>query len=107
MLGGFAVGRVAGYRVHRNHRWQSRSGADVAPRPLTGSTIKQVLLDGAALSKLLNQPFKAVPSFPPVFGGSEKLGDSYGSASPADCVGVVYMMQKSAYQSANVKRHRA
>ncbi len=75
----------------------------VAPRPLTGSTIKQVLLDSAALSKLLNQPFQAVPSFPPVFGGSENLGDSYGSASPADCVGVVYMMQKSAYQSADVR----
>jgi hypothetical protein len=73
------------------------------PNLLTGSTIKQVLLDGTELSKLLNQPFKASANLPPVFGGSEKLGDSFGSASPAECVGVVYMTQKGAYQSADVR----
>jgi hypothetical protein len=75
---------------------------NLALRPLTGSTIKQVLLDGAALSKLINQPFQTVPPFPPVFGGSEKLRDDFESAASADCGGVVYMLQKSAYQSADV-----
>jgi hypothetical protein len=76
---------------------------NLALRPLTGSTIKQVLLDGAALSKLINQPFQTVPPYPPVFGGSEKLRDRFGSAASADCAGVAYMLQKSAYQSADVR----
>lgn len=75
---------------------------NLAPRPLTGSTIKQVLLDGAALSKLLNQPFQTVPPFPPLFGGSEKLTDRFESPASADCAGVVYMLQKTPYQSADV-----
>ncbi len=80
----------------------ARPTPNAAPRPLTGPAIKQALLDGTALSKLLTQPFQGVPAFP-VFGGSENLGDSYGAASPPDCVGVVYMTQKGAYQSADVK----
>jgi PknH-like extracellular domain len=76
---------------------------NLAPRPLIGSTIKQVLLDGAALSKLTNQPFQTVPPYPPVFGGREKLRDRFSSAASADCAGVVYMLQKSAYQSADVR----
>ena len=76
---------------------------NLALRPLTGSTIKQVLLDGAALSKLINQPFQTVPPYPPVFGGGEKLRDKFGSAASADCAGVAYMLQKSAHQSADVR----
>ncbi len=75
---------------------------DLAPRPLTGSKVMQVLLDGKALSKLLNQPMRAAPPFPPVFGGSEKLVTRYGLAAPADCVGVVYMTHRNAYRSAAV-----
>jgi hypothetical protein len=75
---------------------------NVVSRPLTGPTIKQVMLDGAALSKLLNQPFLGAPPFPPVLGGREKLRDRYRSASPADCAGVIDMTQKTAYQSADV-----
>lgn len=77
--------------------------AGIAPQPLTGSAIKEALLDGAALSKLLKQPFQTVPSFPSVFGGSEILDDDYGSASPVDCVGVVFAAQESTYQSATGK----
>lgn len=78
----------------------ARPSAGTAP---AGSTIKQVLLDGTALSKLLNQPFETVPVFPPVLGGSEKLGDAYEGGSPAGCVGVVYMTQRSVYQSGSGK----
>ncbi len=78
----------------------ARPAPSAAPRPLTGPAIKQVPLDGAALSKLLDQPFQTVPPFPPHFGGSELLGDRTGS--PADCVGVVFMTQKSVYQSADI-----
>jgi hypothetical protein len=46
---------------------------NLAPRPLTGSTIKQVLLDGAALSKLTNQPFQTVPPYPPGVRGQREV----------------------------------
>ncbi len=82
---------------------QARPAPGASPGSLPGSTVEHVLLDGAALSRLLHQPFQTVPAFPPVFGGSEKLGDAYQSASPAECVGVVYATQKSAYESADVK----
>jgi PknH-like extracellular domain len=76
---------------------------NLIPHPVIGETIKQVLLDDAALSKLLDRSFQAVSQIPPVFGGGEVLQDDYPSASPAECVGVVYMTQKSVYQSAMVK----
>ena len=76
---------------------------NLLPHPVTGSTVNQVLLDDAALSKLLDRSFQAVSQIPPVFGGGEMLQDDYPSAAPAECVGVVYMTQKSVYQSAKVK----
>lgn len=76
---------------------------NLAPRPLTGSSIKQVLLDGAALSKLINQPFQTVPPYPPTFGGREKLRDRFGALASVDCAGVAYMLQKVAYRTADVK----
>ncbi len=36
-------------------------------------------------------------------GGNKILDDAYLSTSPAECTGVVYMTQKSVYQSAPVK----
>lgn len=76
---------------------------NAVPRPLMGSLIQRVPLDGAALSTLLNQPFQALPPFPPVFGGSDSLGDSDVSARPADCVGVGYLTQRNVYRSVEVK----
>ncbi|GBG39914.1 sensor domain-containing protein [Mycobacterium montefiorense] len=73
------------------------------PHPVIGEKVKQVLPDSAALSKLLDRPFQAISQFPPVFGGGEILEDDYPSTSPAECMGVVYMAQKSPYQSADVK----
>ncbi len=80
----------------------ARPAPNLRSRPLTGQTVKQVLLDDAALSKILDQSFKTDPRFPPRFGGPETLQDD-GSASPADCLGVALMLQRSVYQSANVK----
>ena len=81
----------------------ARPAPSAAAGSLTGSTIRQVMLDGAALSKLLNQPFKTVPPFPPHFGDGDKLVDRYRSPAPAECLGVVFMLQKSTYQSATGK----
>ncbi|OBK50252.1 sensor domain-containing protein [Mycobacterium sp. 1081908.1] len=78
----------------------ARPAPSTVARPLTGPTIKQALLDSAALSQLLDQPFKTVPPFPAHFGGSEQLGDR--SGSPADCAGVAFMTSAGAYRSADV-----
>lgn len=80
-----------------------RPAQNLKPRPLTGQTVKQVLLDAPALSKLLDQPFKADSDFPPKFGDASLLRDHYETASPPNCVGVTDMLQKSAYQSAKVQ----
>ena len=71
------------------------------PHPLTGPTAKKALLDNAQLSKLLGQPFKGDPDFPPRFGGSDQLFDI--DAAPRECAEVVFELQKSAYRSAGVK----
>jgi hypothetical protein len=70
------------------------------PVPRMGLGLKQALLDSPGLSTMLNQPFEAVPHFSHT-GGRELLGDRTGS--PADCVGVVFMLQKADYQAAAIK----
>ncbi|MGO9508612.1 MAG: sensor domain-containing protein [Mycobacterium sp.] len=80
-----------------------RPAANLKPRPLVGEPIKQVLLDDAGLSKILTQTFTTKSDLPPRFGGPEKLQVAYGMVTPVDCVGVTTLMEKSAYQSADVK----
>ena len=57
------------------------------PRSLTGQTIRQVLLDGGTLSRILKEPFIINRRLPPRFGGPEAMQD-LGSASRVDCLGV-------------------
>lgn len=76
----------------------AKPAPNLKPRPLSGATVKQVLLDGAALSRMLNQPF--VSRKPAEFGGPEKL---YTSLPPANCLGVTAMLQRSVYQPADIK----
>jgi PknH-like extracellular domain len=71
---------------------------NLKPRPLTGDTVRQVPLDDAALSRMLGQPF--VSRMPPEFGGPDKLNSQI---SPASCLGVTAMLQKSVYESGEVK----
>jgi hypothetical protein len=66
---------------------------NIKPRPLSGETVKQVLLDEAALSK---------PEWPSAFGGAEQL-ETAGTVSAPDCVGVTAMTEPRPYQSANVQ----
>lgn len=80
-----------------------RPAVGLKPRPVTGQTVKGVLLDGAALSKLLDQSFTAKSELPPRFGGSEMLQRAFGVVSPAGCVGVTTMMEQSVYASGQVK----
>ncbi|ORB83179.1 hypothetical protein B1987_04270 [Mycobacterium kansasii] len=80
----------------------ARPAPGLKPRPVTGQSIKQVLLDDAALSRILGQSFKTEAQFPPRFGGRDQLSYPYGPASPADCVGVVTVLARDAYESAAV-----
>lgn len=79
-----------------------RPAPDMKPRPLTGDTIRQVLLDDSALAGMLDQPFESDPDLPPLFGGGEKLLSPYGQVSPEECVGVVTLTNRSTYNAAPV-----
>ncbi|OBA58151.1 hypothetical protein A5647_21825 [Mycobacterium sp. 1100029.7] len=79
----------------------SAIGGKAVPAP--GPPLLGLLLDGATLAKILGQPFKNLPLRAPSYGGGEKFGTGYEDARPADCVGVVFMMQRSVYESVPVK----
>ncbi|ORA83192.1 sensor domain-containing protein [Mycobacterium malmoense] len=81
---------------------KAQPAPNATARPLTGQAVKQVLLDDAALSKILQQPFKIDRHFLPQFGGPDRLQND-GPASPVDCLGVAVMMQQSVYQSGDVR----
>ena len=76
--------------------------ANLKSRAITGQTIEKVLLGDDALSKILNQSLEVDRRFPSGSGGPETLQDS-GSVLHIDCLGVAMMLQKSDYQSSNVK----
>ena len=79
----------------------AKPAPNLKPRPLTGETVRLVPLDDVALSRMLGQQF--VARVPPAFGGPDKLFQPDSKVSPADCLGVTAMLQKSVYESAEVK----
>lgn len=72
------------------------------PRTLTRQTVDHVLLGGAALSRIINQPFDIDDRFPPRFGGAEQLRGA-GTALPDECLGVAAMLQQNVYPSADIQ----
>lgn len=80
-----------------------RPAPGLAPTPVTGMAVRQVLLDDAELSKLVGQPFHSDPDLPPRFGGVDELPDAWEGAAPEECVGVAVGGQRSVYDSAGVK----
>ncbi|ASW89813.1 sensor domain-containing protein [Mycobacterium marseillense] len=66
-------------------------------RPLSGATVSKVPLDGAALSRMLDQTL--ISREPAQVGGPEKLYQVKRSTSQAGCLGVTAMLQKSVYRS--------
>lgn len=75
----------------------AKPAPNLKPRPLQGQTVRQVLLDSATLSRMLDQPFGA--RNPVMFGGPEKLYRVDRQVSPPGCLGIVEMLQASVYQS--------
>ncbi|MCV7236298.1 sensor domain-containing protein [Mycobacterium branderi] len=79
-----------------------RPAPGITPRPLTGDTVKQVLLDNQQLGKMFDQSYKDNPNLPPRFGGANLLYES--AASPPECTGVTSMLTKDAYADAKVEQ---
>lgn len=80
-----------------------RPAPGLAPTPVTGIAVRQVLLDDAELSKLIGRPFHSDSNLPPRFGGVDELPDAWDSAAPADCVGTAVGGQRVVYESAGVR----
>jgi hypothetical protein len=79
----------------------AKPAPNLKPRPLTGSVLRRVPLDGTELSRMLEQPF--VDRQQPVFGGPDKLGDEDGSGPSAECLGVTTILQRSVYEPSDVR----
>lgn len=79
--------------------------AGLAPRPVIGDQVKQVLPDAAQLAEVLGQSFALHPTFAPKW-GIDNMPSGLASetdAAPHDCVGVVDMAQKSMYYGSDMQ----
>jgi PknH-like protein len=79
----------------------AKPAPNLKPRPLSGRTVEHVLLEGKVLSRMLGQPL--VARQPAKFGGADRLDQREAPAESADCMGVVAMLQRSVYDSADVR----
>jgi hypothetical protein len=79
----------------------AKPAPNLKPRPLSGRTVEHVLLDVKAVSRMLGQPL--VARQPAKFGGPDGLDQREAPAESAECLGVVAMLQKSVYDSADVQ----
>ncbi|WP_343708505.1 sensor domain-containing protein [Mycobacterium sp.] len=79
----------------------AKPAPNLKPKPLTGPAVKQVLLDGRALSTMLGQPF--VARAPAEFGGADILDQRAAPPESADCLEVTAMLQKSVYGPADAQ----
>lgn len=75
--------------------------SQLPPRSVNGETIRQVLLDDNALTRVLKEPFVIDHRLPPRYGGPEALQDS-GSPLRVDCLGVAEMLDQSVYEPGKV-----
>jgi PknH-like extracellular domain len=96
---GLAVALVTGCTVEG----KAAPALNLKPRPLTGETIKRVLLDDAALERILDQPFRADVDLQPWFGGPDQLRHAFGSVTPGECAGVTTVAEESAYKSTDMR----
>lgn len=84
--------------------WQVIPGksAKSASGIVSGEAVKQVLLDGPELTKLLDQPFTMTTGWP-IYGGSHEMENP--ATNSGDCVGVTNVAPQRAYQSVEVQRY--
>lgn len=79
----------------------ARPAPGLAPRPLTGHAVEQVLLDNAELDRAFGQSFKTDPDQPAATGGSELLQGN--AQTPPGCGGVVDLLLKDSYAGSDVR----
>lgn len=94
-----AVAGVVAWLVIHDRSQNSSTGP--ATSTVTGAAVKQVLLDGTELTKLLDEPFEEAPGSP-VYGGFDEMD---GSSPPGDCIGVVDVAPQSVYRSVGVQSY--
>lgn len=75
---------------------KAQAPPDLEPKPLSGQTVRQILLGGETLSQILHQPFVIDSRLPSRLGGPEAL-QGLGLELPADCLGVAEMLHQSVY----------
>lgn len=98
------VGALLAIVVIAGAAWLVIAGRDrAAPSApgdvVTADTVRQVLLNGAELTALLNQPFRKTMG-PTRYGGPEAMGEP---STTGDCVGVVDLAARGVYASADVR----
>lgn len=77
----------------------ARPATGLAPTPINGAALRQVLLDDSELSKLTGQPVHSDPTMPPFFGSVERLPNAWSTATPLDCIGAAVGGQRIVYAS--------
>ena len=77
-----------------------RPARGLTPRPLTGQNVRQALLDSSELWNITGQRFQSRAEFPSRFGGRDLLFPL--DASPSGCAGVVFELDESGYETADV-----
>ncbi len=80
----------------------AKPAPNLKPGPLSGATVKQVLLDGATLSRMLNRDLCGAGSGR-IRWARKALSGSALSTSQTGCLGVTAMLQQGVYRSADVK----
>ncbi|MBS9534515.1 sensor domain-containing protein [Mycobacterium sp. M1] len=80
-----------------------RPAPGLAPTPVTGTAVRQVLLDDAELTSLLHRPFLSDPNLAPRFGGVDKLPNGWASAGPKSCIGTAVGGQRVVYDGSDVQ----
>jgi hypothetical protein len=78
-----------------------RPAAGLAPHPILGSSVSQVLLDGAELSRTFGQGFVVDPNQPSATGGRELLRGN--AMTPPQCGGVATMLISDGYAGSYVR----
>lgn len=79
-----------------------RPAPGLPPKPITGSQVREVLLDHKELGKRLDQGFEGTPSYSHYGSGDEALHSS-SDVSPSDCAVSIGPMQTDSYPPSKVQ----
>lgn len=101
VIAAVVVVAAAGWMIMAGKPHNASTAPSTSGQIVTADTVKQVLLNGAELTKMLNQPFKKTTG-PTKYGGLTAMGEP---STIGDCVGVVDVATRVVYESANVQSY--